>query len=541
MKLESVLTPSSIRNFQNDPLPSKKLTKLDIARNERFSFQAAFRSDEETRVSTSVVAPKGWKTRIRLAGYVPVPHQNPPYSIDPLDNDCVGKIPGFVPDPLFDLSETFLPAHETNSFWFTIQPAKGTEPGLYEIAVSLQSHDPEMKPAGKPKILKLKVCVHNIEMKPRKDFDITHWFYADCLQTWYKTYSFTERFWELLEAYMKDIAEHAQNVIYVPLFTPSLDTDKFPSQLLKVSETKNGYSFDWSDVRRYVRLAKKCGITKFEWAHLFSQWGCEFAIRIYKGQGETQELLWPFKEVKATDQKYRDFLTQLLPEWKAFLEEEKILKKSFFHISDEPHGDFARGNYIAAKQMMNELAPWMHFMDAVSQIEFGKIVDMPVPSIRTALDFHQAGIESWCYYCGGPRNPFLNHLIEMPLAKIAMHGFLFYRWPFKGFLHWGYNYWNRCQTRELIDPFTVLDAKAWPSWSFGDTFLVYPGENGPIDSMRWEIIAESMQDYALLQTLGVDREDKLLKKIVSFSDFPKDASWRLAVRAKLFAAVDEQK
>jgi len=45
-------------------------------------------------------------------------------------------------------------------------------------------------------------------------------------------------------------------------------------------------------------------------------------------------------------------------------------------------------------------------------------------------------------------------LMETPLPKTAMHGFLFYRWPFEGFLHWGYNCWYERQTRTLIDPFT---------------------------------------------------------------------------------------
>ena len=160
---------------------------------------------------------------------------------------------------------------------------------------------------------------------------------------------------------------------------------------------------------------------------------------------------------------------------------------------------------------------------------------MPVPTISTALDFHKEGIESWCYYCCGPRGEFLQHLMDTPLAKIAMHGFLFYRWPFKGFLHWGLNYWNVSQTRTLIDPYMTSDGQAWyRGWAYGDTFYVYPGEKGPVDSIRWEVFAESLQDYALLQTLGVDRDDKLLAPLKSFADFPKDAAWRKAAKARLY-------
>ena len=259
-------------------------------------------------------------------------------------------------------------------------------------------------------------------------------------------------------------------------------------------------------------------------------------LRIYEGQGEGGKLLWPV-DTPATSETYRAFLAQLLPELETFLREEKLLKKSFFHISDEPHGDEAKANYKAAREMVRAIAPWMRCIDALSQIEFGreKIVDIPVPTISTALDFHKEGIESWCYYCCGPRGEYLQHLMDTPLAKIAMHGFLFYRWPFKGFLHWGLNYWNVSQTRTLIDPFMTSDGKAWPrGWAYGDTFYIYPGEKGPVDSIRWEIFAEALQDYALLQTLGVPRDASFMQDIKSFEDFPKTVEWRRRIRARLF-------
>ena len=112
---------------------------------------------------------------------------------------------------------------------------------------------------------------------------------------------------------------------------------------------------------------------------------------------------------------------------------------------------------------------------------------------------------------------------------------LFYRCPFHGFLPGGYNYWYRSQTRGLIDPFSVQAAHAWPGWAHGDPFPVYPGPDGPIDSLRWEAFADSMQDYALLQTVGVERGDRLLAPLESFEDFPKDEEWIRGARKKLLA------
>ena len=177
-------------------------------------------------------------------------------------------------------------------------------------------------------------------------------------------------------------------------------------------------------------------------------------------------------------------------------------------------------------------------MDALSDIEYGrqKLTDIPVPSISTTLDFINEDIECWCYYCCGPRSKFLNRLMDTPLAKIAMHGMVFYRWPVQGFLHWGYNYWYESQTRNLIDPYANQDGMAWNrEWAYGDPFVVYPGPNGPIDSIRWEVFGESLQDYQLLQTLNVKHDDPLLARIRNFQDFPKTESWRQKTKVALYA------
>lgn len=540
MKLDCTLVPSTLRIFPNDALPARSLTSIDAALNERFSFQLGLRADEAVRVRVSLVGPDGWSLRVRRVGFVPMPHHNTLIIRDPQDTDGLGRIPGFVPDPLFDESEFSLPQSETNAFWFTVMPSAGAEPGRHRLQVTVETFDEKGNPAGRPRRLALNVRLHNVRLAKRSGFHVTHWLYTDCLMDRYGTDGFDEKFWRILPAYLRNVVEHGQDTIYVPMFTPPLDGVKRPSQLLRVKRRKGGgYEFDWTDVRRYVRLAKKCGLGTFEWCHLFAQWGCRHALRIYEGQGKDEKLLWP-EETPATSPIYRDFLAQLLPELRDFLRDERILGASLFHLSDEPSGEEARVNYAAAKSMLVGIAPWMRFIDAVSEIEFGKggLIDTPVPSIHTALDFHAAGISSWCYYCCGPRGPFLQHLLDTPLAKVAMHGFLFWRWPFLGFLHWGLNYWNQRGTRTPIDPFAVSDAGAWPNWAYGDTFLIYPGPDGPIDSMRWEVFAEAMQDYALLQTLGVARDNAILAPLRSFSDFPKDAEWRLAARRRLFALAE---
>jgi hypothetical protein len=463
-------------------------------------------------------------------GHVPVAHRNT--ATEQAEIDGAVHYPGFVPDPLFDESTLTLPPDETQAFYITVVPGRKAVPGEHTVSVTLSDKEGKAFRAHAATIR-----VHDVTLRPRRGFSVTNWFYADALIDWYKTDLFDARFWELLKAYFLNMAAHGQDTVYVPVFTPPLDGVKRPSQLLHVKKLgKDRYDFDWRDVRRYVRLAQQCGLKQFEWTHLFTQWGCANALRIYEGQGREETLLWA-PDTPATGTTYRAFLARFLPELRTFCRKEGILQASCFHVSDEPHGEPARENYTSARALLRELAPWMKVMDALSEIEYGrkKLTDMPVPSIQTALDFIKEGIPCWCYYCCGPRGTYLNRLLDSPLPKIRMNGWLFYRWPFRGFLHWGYNYWCRSQTRELINPFTVQDGCKWPGWAYGDTFLVYPGDKGPIDSLRYEAFADSLQEYALLQTLGIDRDSRLLAALKSFQDFPRTEAWLMKTRKALFA------
>src|SRR5579872_745867 len=134
-------------------------------------------------------------------------------------------------------------------------------------------------------------------------------------------------------------------------------------------------------------------------------------------------------------------------------------------------------NYRRARHLLKELAPWMKVADALSDIHYGRegLTDIPIPVLSTAHEYAEAGISAWTYFCCGPRGRYLNRLMDTPLAKIRMAGWLFYRLRSLGFLHWGYNYWYRSQTRELIDPFNEQAGAAWRGWAYGDPFVVYPG------------------------------------------------------------------
>jgi sialidase-1 len=62
-----------------------------------------------------------------------------------------------------------------------------------------------------------------------------------------------------------------------------------------------------------------------------------------------------------------------------------------------------------------------------------------------------------------------------------------WKWGFDGYIRWAWNFW----------PAALWDQPFY-TWPSGDMFLVYPGPDGPVDSIRWEMLRQGMQDYECL-------------------------------------------
>jgi hypothetical protein len=501
-------------------------TKLDIIapRNGQVSFQACLRNERpwELNATCSVTGADDLKIQVRRVGYVPMAHGTT--DTDKSELEGGDFIPGLVPDPLFPETSAVVGPYENASFWITVKVSADAKPGPRTLNVQWSFHNGTHKAD-----LTSNLEVSKFTVKPRRDFPVIHWWRSECLWDWYKTGMFEdEKHWEITRNYIQNMVDHGTNVIYVPMFFMRRETFKRPAQLLKVTEPEPGkYEFDFSDVSRFVKMAKECGAEYYEWPHFWIYWGVENPARVYKWVDGKAVMLWP-PDTDGHGPVYHNFLRQFLPEFHKFLTTEGILEKSFFHLSDEPGGGQHLANYKKARQFLRENAPWMKVMDALSDIEYGRqgLTDIPIPSIAAAQPYIDEKIPHWVYFCCGPRGPYLQRLLDTPLPKIRMSGWLFYRLGAKGFLHWGYNYWHAMEQEKLIDPLQTSTNEAWPGIPPGDPFEVYPGADGkPIDSIRWEVFAESLQDYAILQTAGIKPDDPMLSDIKGYADFPKNEQW----------------
>jgi hypothetical protein len=540
--LESTLK----RVYPTSPAGRSKLPVMLAARNEKISFQACFKN----LTTNSVVmkcemtdVPDGWEVRVRRVGFVPMQYLN---TFTPKDEmEGIGFIPGLCPDPLFPETSAHVGPESNGVFWVSCKIPAAASPKVYTMTVRFTFENAYgyvdwVRPTPWTEELPVTVDVRSLVIKRRTNFPTTDWISADSIWEYYKIEPCGERFWELADAFIANIIEHNEDVIYTPLWNIRHELLERPAQLLKVKRVgEDKYEFDFSDVRKWVRIAVKYGANYLEWPHFFTPapTSAKYPQRIYERTDQKiGQLLWP-PELSAISDMYRKFLEQFIPLFKEFLISENVFEKSLFHCADEPDGEAQIADYRKARALLKELAPWMKVMDAMSDTHFAteRLSDMPVPSIVTAMTFKAAGCPSWVYWCNGPRDRYLQRLLDTPLAKIRMSGWLFYALDAKGFLHWAYNYWLVFCTGTPDEPFKDPSNSAWPGMPQGDCFVVYPGPDGPIDSIRWEVFSESLQDYALLQSAGIKKDDPMFAQIKDYYNFPKTETWLRDVRQRILS------
>lgn len=471
-------------------------------------------------------------------------------ALDELDDNVLSRYPALLPDLLqvWNQEEAINIAYRGYfTLWVSVQVPERIAAGKYDFKFSLCQKSTDGNQQETPvKIFTLEVL--NTELPPQK-IKRTEWFYADCICNYYNIEAWSDGHWSLLEKYFRNQTAHGCTRILTPLFTPPLDTEvggeRLTVQLVKVSRKgEGGYAFDLSLLERWIELAFMCGYQEIEFAHLFTQWGAEFTPKIIV---DGEKLFgW---HVRADSKEYSEFLKAFIPVLTAFLEEKGWQDKVVFHISDEPQEKHLPDYTYASELIRSLLGDKYTCTDALSNLEFVRqgVCQLPVPSVGELPVFKEAEVSPlWAYYCCGPEKDTTNRFIHFPAARTRALGLLLFAYDCAGFLHWGYNFWYSRLSKKVIDPYVTTDADG--NFPAGDPFLVYPGSDGPVDSIRNEILREAFQDHRACKMLeaAVGRE-KALEIVtaacggrITVTEFPQTARELSAVREKIYQAIAEK-
>ena len=520
---------------------------------EVYAFQLAYFS--KTRINNiewELESPLKEHITLRQVGLVPAEYLSPD-----VDETMLTMVPGLFPDPLLpcpDKLKTF--PQQWRSLWITVSVPETCKAGKYPIKIKFTMKKEELDCKGKLESDDVNEYEIYFELEvlpaslPKQALKHSEWFHADCIAVQYNVAVWSEKHWRLLRKYFKNMAEHDINQILTPIFTLALDTavnhERPTTQLVDIFYDEGKYCFDFSRLERWIVMAGDAGIKNIEISHLFSQWGAKKTPKIIVcADGvDTRKFGW---HTEALSEEYIQFLNVFLPALINYLQSKNFWDNCCFHISDEPHlKDLEHFSKVA--ELVKKYIPAAKIIDAISNIEYyeKRICENPIPAISELAPFINSGIKNlWTYYCCGPWENSPNRYFNMPLARTRALGLILYKYNLSGFLHWGYNFWFKRYSTASVDPFRETDAGG--EFPAGDAFLVYPGNDGPLDSIRYEVLREGFQDHQVLKLLEnltgrmetIEFIEKLLGYEISDTHFPKKEDdflkFRNALNDKIFS------
>ncbi len=545
---------NSLEKVLPDREPQETALARSVLKNERLNFQIALKNTFPQALSGFYIKAKGGLADFVTVRKVELAPVGFTIAENLTDDYYIGNMPAMYPDILQELGDfkLSLPFGQWRSVWISIYCKDGLPVGVFDTHFEIYAEgDGKVFGASDRKIAEFVYTVEVLDADlPPLDIPVTNWIHYDCIAAKHNVKLFGKKFFKVFAEYLNAYVDGGNNMLLVPLFTPPLDTkvghERRTAQLVGVRRVDGAYRFDFTKLIYFIRFALKRGIKYLEFSHLFTQWGGEFCPKIIAQTEEGEKGIFGW-DTPSHGEEYKRFLREFLPALCNVLDGLGAREKCFFHLTDEPrlqHLDSYKQCYQSVKPYIGDIP----IIDALSDYDFFKegLIDYPVPK-TCAYDrnFVPNGVENtFVYYCWYPSDGYYsNRFLNMPSQRARILGIQLYANRAKGFLHWGFNFYNSKLSVIEIDPYAVTDgAGFFPS---GDAFIVYPKEDGVVYSLRLETMREAFQDYAALkrleERLGKEKTLAVVKEwgVKGYNEYPRSATAHIEFREKINRLIAE--
>ncbi len=513
------------------PTRTNDAVEISAARNEYEPFQIVLRpeatwSNLTVSVSDLVLAGGGFAigaTNVEacLVEYVPVTMLS--------DYTCAT---GPHPDPLLPIRGFFDVAGGSNQpVWFTVHVPKDAPAGIYQGSVMFQG--------GVSFSVPVRLRVFNFSLA-----DTTHTqtaYYVDV--SWprhrYENVAQQRQVWDL---YLENLRKHRVSPYSPHLYAP-----------IVWSLVDGEFKVDFKDFdAAMVRYLDEFGFNTF---NLFGHKSPSFPSTLDGYEAFTPE--W--------QQRFAKLMRPIL----SHLREKGWMNKAYCYWLDEPREDTFL-QLFQGMDALSEHAPGLrrllsfdNFPPSQYDPQLNDRVDIWVPMLPLATNnrFVQraaAGEERWWYVCLGPTAPWPNNYVDHPAINHRIRFWMAEKFEITGDMYWSMNYWVG------RNPWT----NAWVWANNGDGTLIYPPTKefptapvltGPVDSLRWEILREALEDgeyfwllrYQLTNALlrlgpshpsvteGFAARDAALSMVTNLTQYSEDTQRLYESRARIAAAIEQ--
>lgn len=474
-----------------NPLPedTDRSLSLTAVRGGHTSAQLAVASTvdlEELRVHVGpLIAPGAGIGAIEDAVQVRYPAYVP--------DERVGRAP--VADPLLELDHLDVTAGETQPVWFTIAIPAEANPGTYQSRIVIRAHGVQSVDYN------LTVEVSEVALPPptERNFHLNLWFQPDPIADQLGLELWSDAHFDAMEPYLRDLAEHGQRVVNTAIAQDPWRIS-FPggvwraqtyvpyNSLVDWSFDGQEWSFDFDFWDRVVEQALAAGIGPY--IHAFGLLGFRNNFLVYTDT-RTGELV--DREVTVGGADWVDAWSAFLATFEDHVRERGWLDVTYMAFDERP-----------ASQMQQALALGQQFAPELTGKGFAGAGSANTDPFTYDLSLNYSSVNSWpqdvidrrreegklttFYTWGQPLHP--NTLTTSPPIGARALSWRAAKSRLDGYLRWAYNSWPE-------DPYTASFR-----YVSGDEYLVYPGEDGPVSKIGWELFRDGQEDFALLDQLA---------------------------------------
>lgn len=492
---------------QTRGLPAEKgrSALVRAARNEVEALQLVVRAaaglEQFTAEASALKGPKGTSIpvdniEILRERYVPVAQAT----------DKAGSA-GAWPDPLPPLATPIsIPAQINQPLWVRVHVPKGIPAGTYRGTISLRAEGYRAAP-------RITVEVYDFDLPDRMTCVSALGFTPETVFQYQKVSDPQQRRAVLDQYWASFAAHHISPYNPAPLDAPTVTWPK--------TKDANALtpSFDWSAWdAAMTRALDEYHFNSFQLAAP-GMGGGTFHSRV------EPEMLG-FKEGTP---EYQAAFTRYYQAVQAHLQERGWLDRAFIYWFDEPDPkdyDFVMNGF----RKLKEAAPGITRM-LTEQVEPGLTggpnLWCPISDAwkQEAADARRAqGDRFWWYICTGPKAPYATEFIDHAATEPRVWLWQTWQRGIDGILIWATNYWTSPEAypNALQNPYE--DPMSWQTsygiapgtrkpWGNGDGRFIYPPEaaaagqqagpvlEGPVDSIRWEMLRDGLEDYEYLVIL----------------------------------------
>lgn len=520
--------PSSIDGADRHDL------SLSAVRNEQQSAQLAVTTTEHVSdLACSVTELAGESDAIpstnvaaRFVGYVPVERalseETWSATLESVGTDAVSgtRRPDLIGDPLLEADAVDVPPYQTQPIWFTVDVPANVEPGDYAGTVTVEADGHESIEYD------LSLTVQEPVLPDTADFDfhLDLWLSPDPIAREHGVEVWSDGHWNLLERYFSDLATRSQKAVTATLVEHPWDhnwlegtrrptTASGYSSMVDWAYDGGSWSFDFSVFDRYVETARECGLGPR--IHAFGLLG--FRPPEYLKYYHTGDEKRVKERVEVGDERWTEAWTAFFEAFVPHLREHGWLEDTWLAVDERDEdildeavaflddvapelvdslsiaGSADAAPYADDLSLNSMYVPSIPFWFEQSLIDESELEDaepnVDVMSVETVERRRREGKTTTYYAAGTPSHP--NRLTFSPAVESRLLPWVAADNNLDGFLCWSYVSW----------PENVYTS---PTFQYvqGDEYLVYPGEDGPTSSIRWELLREGIEDFELLAAAG---------------------------------------